>query len=154
MSITLLPVAREDAHDLWCMQVTCFLPLLEKYRDEATNPAAEPVEKTIQRLEQPARHFYWICAGETHVGALSVRYLPGGGKKFGPLFVLPDHRGQGIAQRAIRLAEQLHGSHGWVLDTIAQEPALCRLYEKLGYSRTGVARVVNERMTLVDYKKE
>jgi len=71
----------------------------------------------------------------------------------GPLHVLPDMRGKGIAQRAIGLVEEIHGSENWLLDTILQEAGNCHLYEKMGYRRIGISQIVNERMTLVLYKK-
>ncbi len=33
-----------------------------------------------------------------------------------------------------------------------QEPCNCRLFEKCGFGRTGVERIVNEKMTLVNYE--
>jgi hypothetical protein len=60
----------------------------------------------------------------------------------------------GYAQEAISLAEGLHsGAKSWVLDTIKQEARLCHLYEKMGYSLTGEEKRVNDRMTLVTYRK-
>ena len=103
---------------------------------------------------QPDALYYVIEVDAEPVGALYVRDKGDGSvKKLGPLYVLPEHWGQGIAQRAIRLVEDIHGGQGWLLDTIEQEPANCHLYEKMGYRRTGGRRVVNERMTLVDYRK-
>jgi len=154
VSVHLVLARLEDAEALWQLQIICFAPLLKKYRDVQTNPAAEPLEKTMQRLQQPSRFFYWICLHGDRVGAISVRDLPEGGKKLGPLFVHPAHQGRGIAQQAILAAEALHGAHHWVLDTILQEPALCHLYEKMGYRRTGGLRAVNPNMTLVDYFKQ
>jgi len=103
---------------------------------------------------QPGRIFYFICEGNERVGALSVRELPDGYRKLGPIFVLPEKQGQGIAQQAIRGVEALHACRGWVLDTILQEAGLRHLYEKLGYRLTGESRMVNERMTLVYYRKD
>ncbi|MDY5807518.1 MAG: hypothetical protein SPM04_08260 [Lachnospira sp.] len=60
---------------------------------------------------------------------------------------------EGIAQRAIELAEEIHGSSDWELVTILQEEGNCHLYEKMGYHQTGETVVVNERMTLVVYIK-
>ena len=41
----------------------------------------------------------------------------------------------------------------WKLDTIAQEEYLCRLYEKLGYRKTGKTETVQPGMDLVFYEK-
>ena len=152
--ITLVPAQMQDAEALWRMQVKCFAPLLAKYHDAETNPAAEPLEKTQQRLMQPSRIFYWICDGAERVGALSVRGLPDGYRKLGPIFILPEKQRQGIAQQAIRRAEMLHTCRGWVLETILQEAGLCHLYEKMGYRLTGESHIVNDRMVLVNYQKD
>ncbi len=56
--------------------------------------------------------------------------------------------------QAIRLAENLHGEHGWALETILQEDGNCRLYEKLGYKPTGKVHKINDKMDLVSYIKE
>ena len=66
---------------------------------------------------------------------------------------MPEFRGRGIAQEAMRLCEDMHGSENWELDTILQEPGNCHLYEKMGYRQTGRTEVINERMTLVFYEK-
>lgn len=50
-------------------------------------------------------------------------------------------------------AEQLHGDTGWELDTILEEEANCYLYEKMGYYKTGKVEKVNDKLTLVYYKK-
>lgn len=154
MEVALRPVKREEAEALWRLQVRGFAELLERYQDLETNPAAEPLEKTVMRLEQSHRFFYFILADGEVVGAISVRDMADGWKKLGPLWVLPECQGRGIAQQAIRLVEELHGEHQWRLDTILQEKGNCHLYEKMGYRQTGESHVVNERMTLVDYVKE
>ena len=62
-------------------------------------------------------------------------------------------RGRGYAQQAIQLAEEIHVSFEWELDTILQEKGNCHLYKKLGYKQTGETKIFNERMTLVFYEK-
>lgn len=59
-----------------------------------------------------------------------------------------------MAQKAIRAVEELHGNSNWELDTILQEKANCYLYEKMGYYKTGKTEVINDKMTLVFYKKD
>lgn len=154
MHVELVRATIADAQELWRMQKDGFAALLEKYQDFETNPAAEPIEKTLMRLQQPYRDFYFIVADGKTVGAISVRTAPDGWKKLGPLWVLPAYQGRGIAQEAIRQVEEIHGADKWLLDTILQEKGNCHLYEKMGYRQTGVTHVVNERMTLVDYVKE
>lgn len=74
-------------------------------------------------------------------------------KFLSPIFIMKEFRCKGYAQQAIQLAEEIHGSSRWALDTILQEKGNCYLYEKMGYYQTGETKVINERMTLVFYKK-
>jgi hypothetical protein len=39
------------------------------------------------------------------------------------------------------------------LDTILQEQGNCHLYEKFGYNQIGETKVINDKLTLVFYKK-
>ena len=156
MEIKLRRSSMEDAETIWKMQLEAFAPLLEKYRDFDTSPAAEPLDKVKGRLMQPETYFYFICMDGTPIGAIRVvdPKTEGKYKRVSPLFVLPAFQGQGIAQQAMKLTEQLHGASGWELDTILQEPGNCHLYEKLGYRRTGKTQAVNDKMTLVFYRKD
>lgn len=144
-----------DAENLWKMQIAAFLDLYAKYQDPETSPATETLEKTIMRLEQSFTYFYYIVVDDTIVGAMRViDHKEEGRYKFlSPIFIMKEFRGKGYAQQAIQLAEEIHGSSGWALDTILQEKGNCYLYEKMGYRQTGEAKVINEHMTLVFYKK-
>mgnify|MGYP000160578628 CR=1 FL=1 len=154
MQVGLVQESVEDAQDMWALQKAGFAELLRKYQDVELNPACEPLERVQGRLMRTKGAAYFITAEGERVGAIFVRWQDDGWKKLGPLWVLPAWQGRGIAQQAIRLVEEIHGSRCWVLDTILQEQGNCHLYEKLGYRRTGGTRVVNERMTLVDYVKD
>lgn len=131
-----------------------FSDLLEKYKDYDISPANEPMSRVMERLEQPFTYYYFIMDGDTAVGAIRVVDMKDGSpKRISPIFIMKEHRGKGFAQAAIRAAEKLHGADNWSLDTILQEEGNCRLYEKMGYRRTGDTQVINERMTLVFYEK-
>lgn len=155
MEIKLVRAAIKDAEELHTMQVAAFWELLEKYQDYDTSPANEKVEKVEIRLKQDFTYYYFICLGTCKVGAVRVidKQEDGKNKRISPLFILPEFQGQGIAQKAIQLCEELHGKNGWELDTILQEQKNCHLYEKLGYKRTGETENINEKLTLVCYKK-
>lgn len=143
-----------DAELLWRMQVESFRKTYETYCDDETTPYLETIERTQMRLSEPFTSYYVIECGGTPVGGIRVRDQGSEAPKvLGPLYVLPDWRGRGIAQRAIDLVEDIHGRKNWLLDTIVQEKGNCHLYEKMGYRCLGVSKVVNERMTLVYYRK-
>lgn len=136
------------------MQVEAFSDLLEKYKDYDISPANEPMSRIMERLEQPFTYYYFIMDGDTAVGAVRVVDMKDGSpKRISPIFIMKEHRGKGFAKAAIKAVEELHGADNWALDTILQEEGNCRLYEKMGYRRTGDTQVINERMTLVFYEK-
>lgn len=152
MKISLQRASVQDAETLWHMQREAFAALYGRYRDTETSPAVEPLEKTIRRLMMPETWYYFILADHEIAGAIRVLVLEDR-KRISPIFILPAFQGRGIAQGAIREAERLHGDTDWELDTILEEPGNCHLYEKLGYRQTGETRAVNEKMTLVFYRK-
>ena len=124
----------QDAEKLWKMQIAAFQDLYAKYKDAETSPATEPLEKVVIRLEQPYTYYYYIKVEDSIVGAVRVvdAKEPNTCKRISPIFIMKEFRGRGYAQQAIQLAEVIHGSSGWELDTILQEKGNCHLYEKLG----------------------
>lgn len=154
MNIELVRAAAENAEILWKMQTEAFAELFECYQDVDTNPANEPLSKTVFRLSQPETYFYFIKADDTIVGAIRVVDKgDGSAKRISPLFIMPNYREKGIAQKAIMRAEDIHGKDNWELGTILQEKGNCHLYEKMGYKKTEEIKVINERLTLAFYKK-
>lgn len=145
----------QDAENLWKMQIAAFQDLYKKYQDQETSPATETLEKTIMRLEQPSTYYYFIEVEGVNVGAIRVIDAKESGKhkRISPIFIMKEYRGRGYAQKAIQLAEEIHGNSNWDLDTILQENGNCHLYEKMGYCQTGVTKVINARMTIVYYRK-
>ncbi len=155
MKITLRKAGPEDAELIWKMQVEAFKELLVKYEDYDLNPAAEPLNKTIMRLNQSFTYFYFIESNGEKMGAIRVvdKKEEGKPKRISPIFVMPAYRGKGVAQMAVLEAERIHGSDNWELDTILQEAGNCHLYEKLGYRQTGETEKINDKMILVFYRK-
>lgn len=154
MNIKLIRATIEDSKELWQMQVESFQSLLDKYQDYDTNPASEPIDKIINRLKQEETYYYFICMDNAKVGAIRViDFKSDGNKRISPIFILPQYQNKGIAQIAMQLCEQLHGSENWELDTNLQEEGNCYLYEKMGYHRTGKTEAINDKLTLVFYEK-
>lgn len=155
MGIELVLATEKDAELIWKMQVEAFSGLLLKYQDMETNPANETLEKVLWKVQQTDRYFYLIKSNEDYMGAICIvddktKENP---KRISPLFVLPQYRNKGIAQQAIAKAEEIHGSDNWELSTILQEKGNCYLYEKMGYCKTGETSRINDKLTLVFYKK-
>lgn len=155
MKVKLLRVTIEDAQELHSMQIKAFKELLDKYQDFDTNPANENIENVKKRLEQPFTYYYFICIDSQKAGAIRIvdKKEKGKRKRISPLFILPEFQGKGIAQKAIQLCEEIHGKEEWELETILQESKNCHLYEKMGYKKTDKIKAINEKLTLVCYKK-
>lgn len=144
----------EDCEKIHKMQTEAFSELLKKYQDYETSPAAETVEKVRSRLEDEFTYFYFIYSEDQLVGAIRVVDKKNGERKrISPIFIMKEFRGNRFAKQAISEAEAIHGKDMWKLDTILQEEGNCRLYEKLGYKRTGTIKKINERMDIVFYEK-
>ncbi|MGN1132182.1 MAG: GNAT family N-acetyltransferase [Ruminococcus sp.] len=154
MNIELSRATVEDAKQLWKMQIKSFQKLLDKYQDYKTNPASEPIDKMINRLNQKDTYYYFICMDNIKVGAIRViDNHTEKNKRISPLFILPEYQNKGIAQKAINICEQIHGQDKWELDTILQEKGNCYLYEKMGYHKTDKVEKINEKLTLVFFEK-
>lgn len=152
--ICLVRASLSDAEKIWSMQKEAFTELFEKYQDFETSPATEPLERTVLKLKQSETYFYMIQFDGQTVGA--VRVVDSGNnnrKRISPIFILPKFRNMGIAQKAIILAEKIHGSKNWELDTIIQEKGNCHLYEKMGYRTAGKTKIISDKLTLVFYQK-
>ncbi len=156
MKLTLKKASEHDAELIWRMQVEAFAQMYARYRDDQTSPCKEPLDRVIARLRQPFTYYYLIETDEGIAGAIRVVDFreEEQAKRISPLFILPAFRNRGLAQAAIRAVEEIHGHENWALDTIAQEEGNCRLYEKMGYRRTGKTEEINDAMTLVFYEKE
>lgn len=152
--VSLTKIKMEEAKLYLAMQQEAFRPLYERYRDEGS-PFLEPLSKMEARLENPIVDSYWIWEGEARAGSIWV--IRQGVWDFAfylaRLFILPKLQGRGLAQAAIRLVEEMYGPGRWGVDTIAEEPGNCYLYEKMGYHPTGRLQPVNERLTLIFYEK-
>ena len=156
MKLQLIRATEEDAELIWRMQVEAFAELFVKYQDKDTNPANESVDKVRLKLKQPETYFYLIQLNSDFVGAARVIDKKDGknAKRISPLFILPQYRNRGIAQKTISEIENIHGKTHWILETILEEKASCHLYEKMGYRcRIGEDKSINPRMTLIAYEK-
>ena len=154
MNISLTKSSSKDAEIIHTMQIKSFMPLLEKYQDYETSPVNEPIEKIIDKINQSFTDYYIIKSDSLDVGG--VRIVKKNDKRYrvSPIFILPKYQGKGIAQKVFQILEEMYSdANEWELDTILQEQGNCHLYEKVGYKQTGEMKVINDRLTLVFYKK-
>lgn len=156
MEIRLVPASLSDTETLYDLQVAAFLPLVERYHDYDRSPACEPIGRLQERMSQPDTCYYLILCDDQPAGGIRVQSLGQGRYRFAPLFVHPDFQGRGIARQALPMAEALcPGAASWQLETILEEPRLCRFYESLGYTATGqLEEVPDSLLTLIYYHKD
>ncbi|WP_426454983.1 GNAT family N-acetyltransferase [Paenibacillus sp. S-38] len=155
MNISLQKAVESDAERIFSMQVRAFLPLLEKYQDYETSPANMTVEQVRARIRQPQSRYYLILSDGQPAGAIRVVRREEEKYWISPIFILPEYQGRGLAQRTIERVWELHSEAPcWHLATLLEEERNCYLYEKMGFVRTGEQKRLNERATLVFYRKE
>ncbi|MEK3808559.1 GNAT family N-acetyltransferase [Bacillus sp. FSL H8-0547] len=153
MAFILVKAVIEDSEMLHSGQVSAFKPLLERYRDFDTSPANEPISKVRSRIREG--HFYKVMADGQFAGAIRIKR----GEEteshwISPMFILPEWQGRGFAARTIQLAAEKYPEAGkWELATILEEEKNCRVYEKAGFTRTGVKKKLNDAATLVYFEK-
>lgn len=151
--ISLKKAKRSDCEELHRIQIASFQTLLEKYQDFDTSPAAETIERIIERFEQDFTDYFQILLDEQCVGMMRICDY-GHTCRISPICILPEHQGKGYAQKAMKLAEKYYPfARKWTLDTIAQEHKLCYLYEKMGFRRTGQIETIKDGMDVIYYEK-
>lgn len=154
MNIFLSKAELKDAETIHTMQIKSFMPLLERYHDFETNPANEPIEKIVGRINQPFTDYYIILNDVVAVGGIRIVKMDNKRYRISPIFILPECQGKGVAQKVFQIVEQIYSdARAWELDTILQEQENCYLYEKLGYKKTGKTEIINSKITLVSYEK-
>lgn len=152
--ITIEKATFKDAEALHVMQIRSFLPLFERYKDEETNPACEPIENILNRISDPSRGFYKILKDGVLVGGIGVKQITSEILKIGPVFIDPAFQNQKIAQTALLLVEALFPAIvTFQLATIVQEKGNIYLYEKLGYVATGEIKNINPALDIVFFTK-
>lgn len=154
MTLSLRKCDYSDCEKIRQMQKSAFAALLEKYRDYDTNPACESVERIREKMDQPQTTWYFIISGSDVVGCVRLFRINDRTMRISPIFILPEYQNRGYAQEAMNLLEKENPqADKWELDTILQEEKLCRLYEKLGYRKTGESCDIKDGMTIVYYSK-
>lgn len=151
--VELVKILNNELKAAFKMHRQGFMPTFKKYHDRI-NPIFMPYKKFLSYHENPSMHMFWIISDSLRVGQIWIG-IKGDSARLARIFVLPEFQNQGIAQQAIRVAENLYPEpKRWQLDTIKQEKNNCHLYEKMGYRPTGSEQIINKRMTIINYGKE
>ena len=96
-----------DAEEILSMQQSAFAPLLKKYKDYETNPAAESLERVRERLAYTYTDTFFIVVENTKVGCIRIAHN-NEVCTLKQILILPQFQGNGYAQTAIALAESLY----------------------------------------------
>ena len=112
--------------------------------------------KNYFRINNPSSNFYKMIIDSRLVGAICIsqKELP---YKFwiSPMFIHPIYQGKGIAQKVLILIEEMFPeARSFELATILEEERNCFLYEKMGYKRTEETKKLNDKTTLIYYKRK
>lgn len=150
--VKLNSIKRSELKKAYRMHRKGFIPTFLKYFDRI-NPIFESFKKFNNFYNHPDLYMFWIMFDGKAVGEIWIT-VSNDTVKLARLFVLKEFQNRGIAQQAIRNAENLFpGNKRWCLDTIKQEKNNCHLYEKMGYISFGTERKINKRMTIINYEK-
>ncbi len=151
-NIALRKATASDAEELLSLQKKVFMPIYEKYEDHETSPVTQSMERFLRRFE--IGEYYKIFYGNALVGSIFVYQKESGLMRLHIINILEEYHNKGIAQETMKRLELIYPqAEAWELDTILTEERNCYLYEKMGYVRYGEVSVVNEKLTLVNYKK-
>lgn len=155
MTITLEKASINDAQVLHALQIKCFRPLLDKYNDHDTNPSCEPLDKTLSRINDPLKGIYKILRDHVLVGGIVIKYTNPETLFLGPIFIDPAFQNQKIAQKALKLIEDLFPEiHFIELASIVKEKRSIHLYEKMGYLATDKRLKISNSMILSFFRKK
>ena len=152
--IRVIEFQKEFIDAVFDIQRKAYKPLFDKYHDTDTSPYLESKEEVLEKYMRPGTSGYVFLDKEIPVGAVRI-IARGDVCKVSALAVLPEYQNRGIAQAALKEIERMHSNcKCWILDTILEEKGNCHMYEKLGYVQIGEPQVVNDYLTLINYKKE
>lgn len=152
--LKVIPFTDKYLDTVYDIQREAYFPLFIKYNDIDTNPYCESKEVVLAKYTRHDTDGYLFMSENAFVGCVRI-VKEGAICRVSALAVLPEFRNRGIAQSALRQIESYYPEiKVWRLDTIGQERGNCRLYEKLGYKKTGAERTLKDGLTLVDYIKE
>ena len=91
-----------DAETIHALQIKSFMPLLDRYQDFETNPANEPIEKIIGRINQSFTDFYLIKSDGVNVGGIRIVKMDDNRYRVSPIFILPEYREKVLHKKSFK----------------------------------------------------
>ncbi|MEH7883931.1 GNAT family N-acetyltransferase [Bacillus sp. JJ1609] len=151
--ISLWKASIDDAEELLELQKEVFKPLYQKYNDHETSPVTQTMERFLTRFERG--DYYKITYEGQLAGSVNVYQKTPGLMRLHIINIREEYHNRGIAQKVMARLELMYPeAEAWELGTILSEERNCYLYEKMGYEQQGDRKVINDKMTLVSYRKE
>lgn len=142
----------EDTEKLLEIQKNVFMSLYKKYEDHETSPVTQTMESCSKRFD--IGDYYKIIFEDNLAGGVFVHEKEPGIMRFHIINILEKYQNKGITQEVMRRLELMYPqAESWELDTILSEKRNCYLYEKMGYIKYGNQRIINDKLTLVSYRK-
>jgi len=151
-NITLQAAGVNDSEELLSMQKKVFMPLYIKYEDDETSPAKQTMDKFLRRFD--IGDYYKIFCQSDLAGSVFVYEKEPGIMRLHIINILVEYQNRGITQEVMKHLELMYPeAESWELDTILSEKQNCYLYEKMGYVKNGKIQAINDKLTLVSYRK-
>lgn len=152
-NIAISKAVPDEAEELLAMQKGAFMPLYMKYQDHETNPATQTIEGFLKRFD--IGDYYKILYKDNLAGSVFVYEKEPGRMKLHLINIHEEYQNKGIGQEVIKRLELMYPqAESWELETILSKKKNCYLYEKMGYIQSGELQCINDKLTLVSYKKE
>lgn len=154
MDTQLIKATTSDADAMLIMQIESFTPHFQRYMDVETSPVNESLEKMIYRISYEKGCYFKIMVDNIHAGCVWVHEVAPKLFRIGIIYISPEFQCKGLGQKALTIVESLFPeAESWELDCPSDMAINRKCYEKVGYRFTGVSRKINDKLTLVSYRK-
>lgn len=154
MNIQLIKATTSDAEAMQKMQIESFTPHFQRYNDVATSPVNESLEKMLYRINYEKDSYFKIMVENIHAGCMWVYEKEPKLYRIGIMYISPEFQCKGVGHRALAIAESLFPeAEAWELDCPDDMTINRNCYKKAGYRFTGETKIINDKLTLVTYRK-
>ena len=146
----------DDLEEHIVLQRKAFLPLLTKYHDGNFSPANITKDEMKRRIENPQGIYLKILVDNLNIGGIYSYNCNNKTKEMylSTIYISPNMQGYGLAQEAIQYLESICSeTKTWWLEVPENESKNIYLYQKFGYEETGKKIIINDKLTLLIYKK-
>jgi len=152
MGLTIKRTEEVEARRLLEIQKEAFAKDLKRYEDYDTNPANEPIERLLRKIEKFFHYTIWF--GGEIIGGADVRELKENKYRLNRIYFSIDYQNKGLGSKIMNLIEsEFPSAVEWSLDTPYLNARNHHFYGKLGYKKVGQHQIT-EKLLLIDYVKK